>query len=654
MPTGVNTRTDREQDTGVAILHHATKKEPPKSWQHWLIGRPLPTADAPHQTIGKVIGLAVFAGDALSSVAYAPEETLVILAAAGTAGFRYAFPIACAVTLLLAIVTISYQQTIHAYPGGGGAYIVARDNLGEIAAQTAGAALLTDYVLLAAVAVSSGVAQIASAFPVLLPYRVPLAVGLIAVILLANLRGVRESGRAFAIPVYFFLVTTVLAVAVGFFRYLTGTLGVVVNPPPMEMVHAAQPITLFLILRAFASGTTALTGVECISNGVPAFREPRSHNAGMTMIWMSTILGVLFLGITYLLGQIGAVPSASETTISQLARTVFDGRGLFYLGTIAGTTIILILATNTAFAGFPRLSAIQAGDGFLPRQLTFRGSRLVYSRGMATLGVIASLLVILFGASVTALIPLWAIGVFLSFTLSQTGMARRWWKIGRLAPGEEVRERGSVLRYEPGWRLKLAVNGLGACVTAVVTVIFAAAKFRDGAWIVVLLIPTLVVIFFAIHRHYRNLAMSLALKGEGRWMHHKRHRVILPISEIHEGTLAALSYARALSNDVTAVYVSLDAAEAESLRAEWAIHGEGVRLVILDSPFRLLLEPLLDYIGEITAKRQPTEMVTIVIPQVIPRRWWHNLLHARTATWLRLALIRKPGIVVCAVPYQAE
>ncbi|HSJ54978.1 MAG TPA: permease, partial [Anaerolineae bacterium] len=372
------------------------------------------------------------------------------------------------------------------------------------------------------------------------------------------------------------------------------------------------------------------------------------------MIWMSTILGVLFLGITFLLGEIGAVPSESESVISQLARTAFDGRGLLYLGTIAGTTLILVLATNTAFADFPRLSAILAGDGFLPRQFTYRGSRLVYSRGIVALGVIASLLVVLFRASVTALVPLWAIGVFLSFTLSQTGMSRRWWKIGHLAPGEEVRERGSTLRFEPGWRLKIAVNGLGALVTAVVTVVFAVAKFRAGAWIVVLLIPALVMVLSGIHRHYRNLAASLALKPDAKRMLIKRHRVLLPIGGVHEGTLAALSYARALSNDITAVYVSMEPSEAERIRSKWEKQGEGIRLVILDSPYRLLLEPLLDYIDEIRAKRQPNEIVTIVIPQFVPRRWWHNLLHMQTATWLRLALLFKQGIVITAIPYQVE
>jgi amino acid transporter len=643
-----------DADATTSILHQTVEKKPPRSWRYWLIGYPLPTADVPHQTIGKAIGLAVFAGDALSSVAYAPEETLVILAAAGTAGFGYAFPIAIVVTALLAIVTISYQQTIHAYPGGGGAYIVARDNLGEAAAQTAGAALLTDYVLLAAVAVSSGAAQIVSAFPALLPYRVPIAIGLVLFIMLLNLRGVKESGTFFAIPTYFFLATTFLMVGVGFYRYLTGSLGVLVDPPEIHLVGALQPVTLFLILRAFASGTTALTGVECISNGVTAFKEPRSHNAGVTMIWMSTILGVLFLGITFLLREIGGVPSTTETVISQLARTVFNGQGFFYLSAISGTTIILVLATNTAFADFPRLAALHAGDGFLPHQLTSRGSRLVFSTGITALGLIASFLVFLFHASVTALVPLWAIGVFLSFTLSQTGMARRWWMIGHLAPGEEVRQRGSTLRYEPGWKVKMVVNGFGAVVTAIVTIVFAATKFRDGAWIVVLLIPGMVTFFFAIHRHYRTLAASLALKRDRPRMRLKRHRVILPISGVNEGMLIALQYARLLSDDVTAVYVSMDPVEAESVLKKWEIWGEGVRLVILDSPYRLLFEPLLDYIGNITKKRQPNEIVTIVVPQFVPRTWWHNLLHMQTATLLRFALLFKPGIVITDVPYQVD
>lgn len=642
-----------DQEKGTTILRRTANYEPRPSWRTSLIGRPLATADAPHQTIGKAIGLAVFASDALSSTAYATQEILIILAAAGTVAFGYAFPIAVAIVVLLTIVTLSYQQTIHAYPGGGGAYIVARDNLGELPARTAGAALLTDYILTVAVSVSSGVAQIASAYPALFPYRVPLAVSMVLFIMVINLRGVKESGAIFAVPTYFFVATMFTTVGLGLFRYLTGSLGTLVDPPALEIV-AAQAITPFLILHAFSSGTAALTGVEAISNGITAFREPRSRNAAITLIWMSAILGALFLGITLLSHQIGAVPSESETVISQLTRTVYAGRGILYLGTIVATTVILIMAANTSFADFPRLSALLAADGFLPRQFAYRGSRLVYSRGIVALAFIASALILVFRASVTALIPLYAIGVFLSFTLSQTGMARRWRKIGRLELGREVRERGSTLRYDAGWRLKMLVNGFGAVCTGVVMLVFAVTKFRDGAWIVLVLIPMLVAVFWGIYRHYQNLAGHLSLEHYGAPSRIARHRVILPIGGVHRGTMAALRYARSLSDDVTAVHVSLDPDEAERIQAKWEQWGEGVRLVVLDSPYRLLVEPLLGYVEEVARQGQPNETITIVVPQFVPRRWWHNLLHTQTAFWLRLALLFKRGIVITDVPYQVD
>jgi len=643
-----------QADSQNGILRRAAKDVPSRSWRTWLIGRPLATADAPHQTVGKAIGLAVFASDALSSTAYATQETLIVLAAAGTVAFGYAFPIALAIVGLLAIVTISYEQTIHAYPGGGGAYIVARDNLGELPAQMAGAALLTDYILTVSVSVSSGVAQLASAFPDLAPYRVVIAVGMVLFVMLINLRGVKEAGITFAIPTYFFLAMMFLTVGIGLLRVLGGNLGLVIDPPALQSHDALQAIGWFLVLHAFSNGTTALTGVEAISNGITAFREPRSRNAGITLLSMSAILGTLFLSITFLSGAIGAVPSEAETVISQLARTVLDGRGPLYLALISATTLILVMAANTAFAGFPRLSALVAGDGFLPRQLTYRGSRLVYSRGIAVLAVIASALIAIFNASVTNLIPLYAIGVFLSFTLSQSGMARRWWKSGRLKPGEEVRERGSVLRYEQGWTWKMVVNGFGAVCTAVVMIIFAVTKFRDGAWIILLVVPALVVGFSAIHRHYRDLAHSLSLEKYGAPTRIGRHRVILPISGVHRGTLAALDYARSLSDDVTAVHVSIDPAEADRVRAKWETWGDGVRLVILDSQYRLLLEPLLAYVEGLAERRQPNETFTIVVPQFVPKRWWHNLLHTQTAVLLRLALLFRRGIVVTDVPYQVE
>lgn len=624
-----------------------------KSWRTWMIGKPLPTADAPHQTIGKVIGLAVFASDALSSTAYATQEILVVLAAAGTVAFGYAFPISLAIVALLVIVTISYEQTIHAYPGGGGAYIVARDNLGELPAQTAGAALLTDYILTVSVSISSGVAQLTSAIPGLLPYRVPIAVLLVFFIMLVNLRGVKESGFTFAIPTYFFLGMMALTLLVAMGQYLTGTLGVVINPPPLETVHSLQAVSLFLILHAFSSGTTALTGVEAISNGITAFKEPRTRNAGTTLIWMSAILATTFLGVTFLSRQIGAVPAESETIISQFARTVFGGRNFLYLMMIGSTTVILVMAANTAFADFPRLSALQAGDRFLPRQLTYRGSRLVYSRGIVLLAGIAALLIVLFGASVSALIPLYAIGVFMSFTFSQVGMARRWWKAGHLQPDEEIQEPGSVLRYDPKWALKMAVNGFGALCTAVVMMVFAITKFMDGAWVVLLLTPTLVLTFFAIHRHYQKLAQSLSLEDfNTSGFTIKRHRVIMPISGVHRGTLQALVYARSLSPDLTVVHVSMDPADAEKTRSKWSKWGNGIRLVTLDSPYRTLLEPLLEYIEKVSASLQPGEMLTIIVPQFVPAKGWHNLLHTQTAFWLRQALLNRPGIVITEVPFQ--
>jgi amino acid transporter len=643
-----------EEGIQMTLMRPTAAYTPPRSWRTWLIGRPLRTADAPHQTIGKLIGLAVFASDALSSTAYATQEILMILAAAGTMAFGYVFPISIAIVVLLAIVTLSYEQTIHAYPGGGGAYIVARDNLGELPAQTAGAALLTDYILTVAVSISSGVAQIVSAYPVLFPYRAHLAVGLVFFIMLVNLRGVRESGVVFSVPTYFFIVMMYTTVILGLIRYLSGSLGTVVNPPPLEVAHLVEGVTPFLILHAFSSGTAALTGVEAISNGITAFKEPRSRNAGITLIWMALILGSLFLAISFLAGQIGAIPSETETVISQLARTAFGNRGGLYLMTITATTVILIMAANTSFADFPRLSALLAADGFLPRQFAFRGSRLVFSRGIVLLALLASLLIAIFGASVTNLIPLYAIGVFLSFTLSQAGMSHRWWKIGHLLPGQEVKERGSTLRYEPGWQIKMVINGFGALCTLVVMFVFAVTKFSGGAWIVLLLIPAVVLLFSAIHRHYRLLAESLSLDHYGSPPHIYRHRVIMPISGVHRGTLTALRYARELSDDITAVHVSLDPEEAEKVRRKWETWGEGIRLVVLDSPYRLLLEPLLEYIEWLADHRQPNEIITVVVPQFVPRRWYYNLLHTQTAFWLRMALLFKPSVVITDVPYQVK
>jgi len=578
----------------------------------------------------------------------------VILAGAGTAAFGRVFPLSFAIVGLLAVITISYEQTIHAYPTGGGSYIVSRDNLGAIPAQVAAAALLADYVLTVAVSISSGVAQIVSAFESLFPYRVEIAVVLVLFIMVVNLRGLKESGSLFAIPTYFFLIMMFGTVILGLIKYFTGTLGTVVDPPELELTHAAQGITAFLILRAFSSGTAALTGIEAISDGIPAFKEPKSKNAGITLIWMATILAALLLGISFLAAHILAIPSETETVVSQLARTVHESRGIVYLATIAATMVILIMAANTSFADFPRLSAITAADGYLPRQFTYRGSRLVYSRGIMALALLACILIVIFNASVTRLIPLYAIGVFLSFTLSQAGMARRWHRVGTLQPGQEIKQRGSTLHFDPAWRFKMLVNGFGSVMTAIVLSVFAITKSADGAWVVIIIIPILVFTFSSIHKHYQHLAKDLSLDHFGPPPPIVRHRVILPIGGVHRGTVAALRYANTLSDDITAVHVSIDMQEAEKIHQKWETWGEGIRLVILESPYRLFLEPLLQYIEEIAAQRQPNEIITIVVPQFVPRNWLSNLLHTQTALQLRLALLFRKNIVVTDVPYHVD
>lgn len=622
----------------------------PLSLKKLLLGPRLHSAEMPHQTIGKSVGLAIFASDALSSTAYATEEILLILILAGTAALNLSLPIAIAIIILLAIVTISYNQTIHAYPNGGGAYIVARDNLGGLPAQIAGAALLVDYILTVAVSISSGVAQIASAFPALHAWRVPIALCIIGLMTIVNLRGVKESGRIFAVPTYFFLAMTLLTLILGFYNYFTGSLGIVSGVEPLHG-EAFQALTLFLILRAFSSGCTALTGVEAISNGVTAFKEPRSRNAGITMIWMSLFLSAIFFGITFLARHTGAVPSHTETVFSQIGRVIYSAGSPLYLALIGSTTLILIMAANTSYADFPRLGAMQASDGFLPKQLTYRGGRLVFTYGILTLAMMASLLIVVFHAETNALIPLYAIGVFLSFTISQTGMAVRWFRCGRLAPGEESRQMGSILQYNPRWKTKLIINSFGAFSTFIVMIVFMVTKFMNGAWIVIFLIPILVYIFSRIHNHYKELAAALSLETFRKPPHVRRHRVIVPISSVHKGTMKALHYARTLSNDITAVHVLIDPDGADRMRATWDYWGDGVRLEVIESPYRLLLEPLIDYIKRIAGQRQPNEVITIVVPEFVPVKRWHSLLHMQTAFFLQIGLLGLRDIIITEVPY---
>ncbi|HZJ21743.1 MAG TPA: APC family permease [Anaerolineales bacterium] len=643
---------DTEDDQDTSLIHRSTNQEPSRRITHFLTGRPLPTADAEHETIGKAVGLAIFASDALSSTAYATQEMLVILAGAGTLAFGYVFPISIVIVGLLAIVVISYTQIIYAYPGGGGAYIVAYDNLGQFPALVAASVLLMDYVLGVSVSISSGVAQIVSAFPNLYDYRVTLCIVFVALITIVNLRGLRESGTAFAIPSYFFIIIMFITIGTGLFRLINGSLGTVVDPPEIEHFgEQLSGITLFLILHAFSSGTTALTGVEAISNGITAFKEPRSRNAAITLTWLAGILSLLFLGISFLTREIQAVPSEKETVISQLARTVFDGQGLFYLLAIAGTTFILILAANTSFAGFPRLSAKLASDGFMPRQLNYRGSRLVYSYGIVSLGLASSILIVIFQASVTRLIPMYAIGVFLCFTLAQIGMARRWRRSGQIK--DESTPTTQSLKYDKKWMLKMIANGFGAVCTAVVMVVFIVTKFVDGAWIVLAITPIFISVLLWVRRHYSNVASRLSLERYGEPPpYNARHRVIVPISNVHQGTLAALRYARMLSDDVTAVHISMEPEDTEKVNKKWEKWGRGTRLVIVDSPYRLFLEPLLDYIDEMLSSRQPNETITIVVPHFVPRKKAHKVLHMQTAELLRRELLATPGVVITEVPYQ--
>jgi len=594
-----------------------------------IVGAPMPLAQARHERLSKTVALAVFSSDAMSSVAYATEEILLILVLAGTAAAHLTVPIALAIAGLLVVVSVSYQQTIHAYPSGGGSYIVARANLGPTAGLVAAGALLIDYVLTVSVSVAAGVAALTSAVPWLLTHRVLLGVVFTAAIAYANLRGVRESGRVFAVPTYLFIVTFSVLVGTGLFRWLTGTLPAAAAAS--ETVAATQTLTWFLVLRAFASGCTALTGVEAISNGVPAFKHPEARNAAITMGWMAVVLGTLFIGVSVLASALAITPLADETVVSQVARRLF-GDGFFYFLIQGSTTLILVLAANTSFADFPRLNSLLARDRYAPRQFRTLGDRLVFSNGILILAGLAAALIIVFGGDTHALIPLYAVGVFISFTLSQAGMVRHWLTDGGA-----------------GWRWRLGVNGVGALVTGAVTVVIAVTKFTHGAWIVVLLIPLLVLGFRAIYRHYDTVAHELSLEHLVEEPP-VNNTVLVLVGDLHMGVVKALRYAQSLSPSPKAVYVELDPSATARLEERWSKGGCGVPLVVLASPYRSMLRPLLDYIGRIR-ERDANSVVTIVIPEFVPRRWWQHLLHNQTALLVKGALLFRRGVVVVDVPF---
>lgn len=608
----------------------------PFSLRRLLLGDPLATWQAKHERISKVKALAVFSSDALSSVAYATEEILFVLIAAGAAGLSLSIPIAIAIAVLLWIVGASYYQTIHAYPKGGGSYIVTKDNLGTLPGLVAAGALLTDYVLTVTVSIAAGVSALYSYYPALYPYRVPLGVAAILLVTLINLRGVRESATIFSVPTYMFIASIFTMLAVGIYRQMTGQLHPLPHTDAILAAGAAQSLSLFLILRGFSAGCTALTGVEAISDGIPAFKPPEAENAGKTLLVMITILSTMFLGITYLAHQVGAVPTHEETVLSQIARAVF-GEGLGHAIIQAATALILFLAANTAFSDFPRLSYFLARDRFMPHQFANLGDRLVYSNGIIALGLLSSLLLILFHGDTHRLLPLYAVGVFTAFTLSQASMVVRWW-----------RRRGR------GWWRSMFFNAVGATATFVVLIVIVVTRFTHGAWIVIALVPVLVMGFLTVQRHYLKVAEQLSLERFGSPPHIRRHRVIVPIGGVHRGVLHALHYARTLSPDVTAVLVDVDPEETRKVVQKWQKWGDGIRLVVLPSPYRSIIGPFLEYLDRLDAERHPQDMTTVVIPQFVPAKWWENLLHNQTALLLRMALLFRRGTVVTDVPFRLK
>jgi amino acid transporter len=675
--------------------------------KRFIIGRALRTEQAAHERLSKKTALAVFSSDALSSTAYATEEILLVLAVAVAYGqadaFRYVVPVSVGIAALLAIVAASYRQTIHAYPSGGGAYIVAKENLGVNSGLVAAASLLVDYVLTVSVSIAAGVAAITSMvqgtrYAWLDQHKVLLCLLCIAFIAVANLRGVRESGALFATPTYAFLFSFLFMIGYGLVYYYAH--GGAAPVPAAEQLKTAegyrvQPLTVFLLLGAFSNGCAALTGIEAISNGVPAFKKPEAKNAAVTLVWMAALLTIMFLGTSVLAYLYGVHPHENETVISQFARIIFTGPlGWFYYVVQVTTALILVLAANTSFADFPRLSSLLARDRFLPRQFANRGDKLVFSNGIVILAVFASVLVIAFGGDTSRLIPLYAVGVFLSFTLSQSGMVRHWLKeraearAAKLKASEQPKAEGQPNgQVDAGggangaqlisdaalaasetrgptfvkdevtegshWRKSIVINAVGALATFVVLCVFIATKFIHGAWIVVVVIPLLVLMFRSIHRHYVGVAKQLSTEGLAE-LRPIKHTVVVPISGIHRGVICALQYALSIAPDhLYAVYVDFDEDATRKLREKWERWGAGVELVVLPSPYRELTRPLLRYIARLERKHDD-DMITVVLPEFIPARWWQHILHNQSSLLLKGALLFKEGVVVTSVPYHLK
>jgi amino acid transporter len=662
-----------------------------KSLKRVLVGDPISTERAQHERLNKKTALAVFSSDALSSVAYSTEAILLVLLAAGSVAIVYLVPIVIGICVLLAILTLSYRQTIFAYPSGGGAYIVAKDNLGTNPGLVAGASLLVDYILTVAVSVSAGVAAITSAtqgtrLSFLHEHRVALCIFLVVLIAVVNLRGVRESGAIFAGPTYLFILSMLALIIWGFFRYYTTGQ----TMPPPEKVYYDESVgsvahnaltgfaVVWLVMRAFAAGCTALTGVEAISNGIPAFQKPESKNAAATLTWMAIIMTTLILGTGTLAYVLNAhPPGPQETLVSAMARYTF-GTNIIYYFIQATTAGILVLAANTSFADFPRLSSLLAADRFLPRQLANRGDRLVFSNGIILLSIFAMVLIFLFKGEEQAMLPLYAVGVFLSFTLSQTGMVIHWLRErkseeakGRIREQEaaerlhltedpsaatHMKERLAAIEHDRGknWFVPILINAVGAIITFIVLIVITVTKFTHGAWAVVVLIPLIVLLFRAINGHYKLVAAQLSLGKAKPQAAPMKHRVIVPVSGIHRGVLPALDYARSLSGNgytsVTAVYVEINPENTEEMRTNWEVWGKGIQLTILPSPYRSVTQPLLKFIHDESEKHKDS-IITVVLPEFVPRTWWQQLLHNQSALLIKGRLLFSPHVVVTSVPH---
>lgn len=612
------------------VLHHVKRI---------LIGSPIPTSQEANERLTKVKGLSVFASDNISSSAYATEEIMRVLVLAGA--LTLTMPITLAVLLVLAVVVTSYQQTIRSYPSGGGSYIVASSNLGPLPGLIAAGALLTDYVLTVAVSIAAGVAALTSVFPGLFELRVAVGVACIAVLALGNLRGIRESGTLFAAPTYVYLLGIFGLLGYGLWLFATGNLPRYEAPAGWEHAHGMEALGLMLMLRAFSSGAVALTGVEAVSNGVPAFKPPEARNAQLVLIIMGSLFAAIFLGVSFLATQLGVLPDPSEqeTVLSQVTRTLTGEGSPFHYFVQLSTAVLLVLAANTAFADFPRLASILARDRYLPRQFQFRGDRLDFSTGIILLAALAAALIVAFGGSVTSLVPLYTVGVFLAFTLSQTGMVRHWWELRN---------------QEPGWRWRAAVNGAGALATGTVMLVVGVAKFALGAWIIMLLVPLIVAALWAVHQHYQR--MDRALMPDPMAAPEPVHpRMIVPIANLGLPARRAIAYARAVAPDdrVAAIHITDDPAAVEQLQHEWETWHPGINLVIVESPYRAFSGPLLAYI-EALQETHPGDTITVVIPELVPSHWWEHLLHNQTALRLKGALLFHPGIVVTNVPYHPE